>query len=67
MSLHQNDTVMESLAEYLDENSKGLNDILRDDKGYYFVTTYDFTDSEGGQVNTKNVYLPDEFQELNLN
>lgn len=66
MSLQENDAVMENLAEYLDDKGTSLEEILKDEKGYYFIDEQDFTDSEGGEVIRKKVYLPAEFQELNL-
>lgn len=69
MSHKTNDVFYDHLIDWLVENSSKVEDILADGQGHYYVnslTEIGTAGEEGYDMQYKRIYLPDQFQGLNL-
>jgi hypothetical protein len=56
------DETLIARLKWLDEFSHTEKDVMEDDGGEFIIIEQDFTDSSGGEVTKKKIYLPKEFQ-----
>lgn len=66
MSTSQNEELLQSLLEWLAENSLQFGDILSDERGYFVFDLNEVGHPSEGAVEYKRHYLPAKYQDLCL-